>query len=72
MSEFYWPTGEKDRPVNVCRPDICDDAPAGAVGYLSGSNPKGQGFTIWLFDERVYCLLQELLGGELLDGDEVG
>ena len=50
--EILW-KGEKNRPLGVYRPCSCgcDDA-ANGVGYLSGSDSKGNGFTIWIENEK--------------------
>ncbi len=54
--EFIW-SGEKERELALSRPCSCGcDERDGfkGVGYLTGSNEKGEGFTIWLEDEAVF------------------
>jgi hypothetical protein len=61
-SAFQWTwRGEANRALNVYRPCQCGcdyrDGVFG-VGYLSASNAAGDGFTIWIRDERIFALLK--------------
>lgn len=62
---FTW-VGEESRPVRAytyCPCATCQNSmPEGAVGFLSGSNADGVGFTIDLFSQDVYDILAELVG----------
>jgi hypothetical protein len=47
-SIYLWQEGEQARELRVCRPCTCGcDARGGlhGVGYLTGSDPAGNGFT---------------------------
>ncbi len=50
-------TGEKNRRLQLRRPCDCGcderDGKRG-VGYLTGSDGRGQGFTLWIETETVY------------------
>jgi hypothetical protein len=49
--------GEPNRPLGTYRPCKCGcDYRNGmlGVGYLSASDDDGNGFTIWIDDERIY------------------
>ena len=63
-----WKDGEEDRPHKVSRACTCRtcqrSTPEGAVGILSGSNGKGVGFSIWIFNEKSYKHLRKIFGGE--------
>jgi hypothetical protein len=51
--------------AHVNRPCSCGcDARLGihGVGYLSGSDPAGNGFTLWIEDEAMYQPLAAMLG----------
>ena len=65
MSEqFVW-VGEENRRLKLYRPCPCGcDSREGekGVGYISGSNEKGEGVTIWIEDEEVFRRLQVLMG----------
>ena len=53
---------EKCRELNVYRLCECGCSDKeGAVGYLSGSDEDGNGFTLYLFNENLYQLLEELI-----------
>jgi len=63
-----WDDGEKDRPLKVSRPCTCATcatcSPEGALGILSGSDHKGRGFSLWIFEDESYVHLREIFGGE--------
>jgi hypothetical protein len=64
--EFTW-HGEKDRILQVCRPCPCgcdDRGGRPGVGYLTGSDEEGNGFTVWIESEAVYQSLEKLLALE--------
>ena len=54
--EGTW-NGDKCRPLSLCRPCSCGcDTRDGVkgVGYLTGSDADGNGFTVWIATEEVY------------------
>ena len=56
--------GHRGRELMVYRPCSCGcDARLGVhgVGYLSGSDPDGNGFTLWIEDEAMYQRLAAML-----------
>jgi hypothetical protein len=58
--------GEKGRALQVCRPCSCGcDERDGfkGVGYVTGSNAKGNGFTIWIENDEVFNNISAVLGG---------
>ena len=64
--EILW-QGEKDRLLQVRRPCSCgcdDRGGRGGVGYLTGSDAAGNGFTIWIESEEVFLRLEKLLALE--------
>jgi hypothetical protein len=64
--QFTW-KGEKDRPLQVLRPCHCGCDNRGGrlgVGYLTGSDEEGNGFTIWIESEEVYQVMDKLLALE--------
>jgi hypothetical protein len=64
--EFTW-QGEKDRILQVRRPCPCgcdDRGGRRGVGYLTGSDAEGSGFTVWIESEEVYRTLEKLLALE--------
>lgn len=65
-NQFIW-VGERERPLRLYRPCSCGcdyrDGNKG-IGYLSGSNQEGVGFTIWIESEEVFGILQKVM----LDG----
>jgi hypothetical protein len=64
--EIVW-QGEEDRLLQVRRPCSCgcDDRDGrGGVGYLTGSDAAGNGFTIWIESEEVFQRLEQLLALE--------
>lgn len=66
MREILW-QGEKDRMLQVRRPCPCGCDDRGGrpeVGYLTGSDAEGIGFTIWIDSEEVYQRLEKLLALE--------
>jgi hypothetical protein len=63
MKEITW-KGEKSRRLQVCRPCPCGcDNRSGrpGVGYLTGSDDEGNGFTIWIESEEIYQRIERLL-----------
>ena len=59
--QFIW-NGEKNRKFALCRPCSCGcDFREGkkGVGYLTGSNKRGKGFTVWIENEKLFKLLRE-------------
>ena len=56
--------GEIDRPLQLRRPCSCGcdgrDGDVG-VGYITGSDGRGRGFTVWIEDEDVYKRMEEIL-----------
>jgi len=66
MREILW-QGERDRMLQVKRPCPCgcdDRGGRAGVGYLTGSDAEGIGFTIWIESEEVYQRLVKLLALE--------
>jgi hypothetical protein len=64
--EIVW-KGEKNRLLSVCRPCSCgcdDRGGRPGVGYLTGSDEEGNGFTVWIECEEVYQRLERLLAQE--------
>lgn len=61
-ADFVW-NGERNREFRVYRPCSCGTCSAvrKGVGYLSASDAKGRGFTIWIQDEDVFLRLQDVL-----------
>lgn len=67
-SQFTW-SGDKKRGLSLCRPCSCGcdirDKPKDwskqYIGYLTGSDAKGNGFTIWIEDEKVFKVLDKIL-----------
>jgi hypothetical protein len=57
-----WACGVPKQTVAVHRPEIPWDSRG--VGYLSGSNEKGHGFTVWVPDEESYQHLRGVVGGD--------
>ncbi len=61
--EITW-VGEKNRPLSLRRPCSCGcderDGKKG-VGYLTGSTPLGNGFSIWIKSEKVYQAIRKVL-----------
>ena len=58
---FWTWNGAKDRELRVWRPCSCGCDGAG-IGYLSGSNAKGEGFTLWLKTEVQFQALRAVFG----------
>jgi len=61
--EITW-KGEKNRLLRVCRPCSCgcdDRGGRPGVGYFTGSDAEGNGFTVWIESEEVYQRLERLL-----------
>lgn len=59
--------GEANRPFGAYRPCECGcdnrDGKTG-VGYFSGSDGNGCGFTIWIDNEEVYQAVVAVIGEE--------
>ena len=59
QDNFTW-IGEKSRTLKLSRPCDCGcdlrDKPEDfiGVGYLSGSDQEGNGFSLWIHDEDVF------------------
>lgn len=67
--EIAWDKGETDRPLMAVRPCSCGcDRRYGdyGVGYLTGSDKDGYGFTIWIESEIVFQRLRDALDREIL------
>lgn len=63
VEQYIW-KGEPNRGLALSRPCGCGcDSRDGAkgAGYLSGSDDDGNGFTIWIQDERIYANLGAIL-----------
>lgn len=62
-TQITW-TGEARRPLSLQRPCDCGcdgwDGRHG-VGYLTGSDARGRGFTLWIQDEAVYQRIERVL-----------
>ena len=62
-TQMTW-LGAKNRRVTLCRPCACGcdqrDGDMG-VGYLTGSDADGNGFTIWIEDEAVFSAMERVL-----------
>ena len=59
-----WKNGEKSRPVSLKRPCPCGcDLREGkpGVGYLTGSDANGNGFSIWVPNEETYLSIQKAM-----------
>lgn len=54
--EFVWNDAERNRRLDVYRPCPCGTCSVcrRGVGYLSFSDDRGNGFTVWLQDEEVF------------------
>jgi len=66
VSIHFWQQGERGRPLMVCRPCPCGcDVRGGVpgVGYLTGSDADGNGFTLWIKDEAAYSRIASTLLG---------
>lgn len=60
---FNWNAGELNRSFGAYRPcscRVCREQTRG-VGYLSSSDTRGRGFTIWIEDEAVFQRLKAAL-----------
>ncbi len=62
-------SGDRDRELRVQRacPCGCDErdgplADGRAVGYLTGSTPEGQGFTLYIPTEEAFTIMQKVIG----------
>ena len=56
--QFTW-KGEKDRALTLIRPCSCGCEDGKGIGYFTGSNSLGEGFTIWINEEKVFQALIE-------------
>lgn len=57
--------GEVNRAFRLQRPCSCGcDQRSGdkGVGYLTGSDSKGNGFTLWITDEKVFQVMRKSMG----------
>ncbi len=57
-------SADKGRPLQACRPCPCGcDERTGSegVGYLTGSDEDGNGFTIWIESEEVFNAVSAVL-----------
>lgn len=62
-NQYIW-KGEPNRRLTLSRPCVCgcDSRESGnRIGYLSGSDDDGNGFSIWIEDERIYRNLEAML-----------
>jgi hypothetical protein len=61
-AEFSW-TGERDRQQRAYRPCSCGVCSRNrkGVGYVSSSDSNGNGFTIWIENERIFQRLRRAL-----------
>jgi hypothetical protein len=68
--DFIWNSGEKNRQLAVYRPCPCGTCSIArkGIGYLSFSDAKGEGFTIWLANEEVFERLNGALSSAVKDG----
>jgi hypothetical protein len=59
------PDCAKDRPLTAQRPCSCgcDERDGPVVGYVSGSDAKGNGITIFAPDEDTYQRFVAIFGG---------
>ena len=65
---FAW-KGERNRPLGMYRPcpcNVCLEARRG-VGYLSWSDAKGHGFTMWVESEKVFRMMRRALKAVIID-----
>lgn len=63
MQQITW-NGEKNRPVGLRRPCDCGcDHRNGnlGVGYLTGSDENGNGFTVWVESEAVFSAIEQIM-----------
>lgn len=61
MKQLEW-NGEKNRELRLSRPCECGcDIRDGdwGVGYISGSDESGNGFTVWIDDDVVFSRLEK-------------
>jgi hypothetical protein len=67
MDVEFW-NGERDRAVRLQRPCECGcderDRSERLVGYLTGSDSNGEGFTLYMPDEATYQRFASVFGGE--------
>jgi len=61
QQQFTWDDGEKNRPLLLFRPCSCECDSRLGIGYLSGSDAYGRGFTVWITDEQVFLRLKAVL-----------
>ncbi len=73
VKELTW-QGEKERVLQVRRPCPCgcdDRGGRPGVGYLTGSDSDGRGFTVWIESEEVFRRLERLLPGRQWEKIEI-
>jgi hypothetical protein len=58
-----WGQGEVNRPLRAQRPCDCgcDERDGLLVGYISGSNAEGSGFTVRIHDEDTYRYVERVM-----------
>ena len=64
-------TGDRNRPLSLWRPCDCGcDSRGGlkGVGYLTGSNKRGHGFTVWITDESVFKRIEKAMSNVQISG----
>lgn len=64
MADQHTWKGEENRPLSLYRPCACGCDERGGykgVGYLTGSDKKGKGFTLWIEDEPVFQAVKAAL-----------
>lgn len=66
---IFWNNGDQGRALQMYRPCDCgtcqkEAREEGYVGYLSGSDEHGEGFTLFVYDENAYFRLYHQFGGE--------
>lgn len=62
-ADFVWNNGERSRQLGLYRPCPCGTCSKGrkGVGYLSFSDARGSGLTVWLEDAQVFRRLRRAL-----------
>jgi len=71
VTDFVWSGGERNRRLGVYRPCRCGTRTKtqSGVGYLSFSDARGRGLTVWLSSEQVFQGLDRAIA-RLQDGRE--
>lgn len=67
-NQFTWEDGERKRKFKLYRPCPCGcDSRGGlkGVGYLTGSDKKGNGFTLWVESEEVYQSIEKVMAEQI-------